>query len=91
MMRGRGFTVVKVRSQPYDYIYWDKEELFYPQIKSYVLSGFELAIALKLLEDVVLPPGSIREVWMKHRKRGCRMHRGEPKKWIVEVAKEEEK
>ena len=90
MMRGRGFTVVKIRNQPYDYIYWNETELFYPQIKSYVLSGFELAVAQQLLENAVLPPRAIREVWMKNRKKGCAMRRGEPKKWIVEVGKEKE-
>ena len=89
MMRDRGFTVIKVRNQPYDYIYWSRTELFYPQIKSYVLSGTELRKAQELLQAAILPKGAIVEVWMKNRKKGCRMNRGEPKKWIVEIGKEE--
>ena len=89
MMRERGFTVVKVRNQPYDYIYWDRDAIYYPQIKSYVLCDSELNKAQQLLQNVVLPFGAIREVWMKNRRKGCRMKRGEPKKWIVEIGKEE--
>ena len=86
LLRSRGFTVIKVRDKPYDIIYWNATELFFAQIKSYVLSDFELEVAQELLENVVLPPGSIREVWMKNRKRGQRMKRGEPK-WHVRVGK----
>jgi len=90
LLRGRGFTVIKVRDKPYDIIYWNATELFFAQIKSYVLSDFDLAVAQQLLENVVLPAGSIREVWMKNRKRGCRMKRGEPKPWLVRIGREED-
>ena len=90
LLRGRGFTVIKVRDKPYDIIYWNVTELFFAQIKSYVLSDMDLKVAQQYLGWSVLPPGSIGEVWMKNRKRGCRMHRGEPKKWIIEVGKEAE-
>lgn len=86
LLRDRGFTVLKVRDKPYDIIYWDETQIYFAQIKSYVLCDSELEIAQKLL-GVVLPPGSIREVWMKNRKKGCRMKRGKSKKWLVRIGK----
>ena len=88
LLRERGFTVLKVRDKPYDIIYWDGQDLYFAQIKSYVLSERELVEAQGALESVTLPPGAIREVWMKNRERGKKMKRGEPQKWLVRVGKE---
>ena len=88
LLKERGFTVIKVRDRPYDLIYWDGQDIYFPQVKSYVLCGAELAKAQKLLQAETYPPNSILEVWMKNRKKGHRMKRGEPKKWIVEIGKE---
>jgi hypothetical protein len=88
LLRERGFTVLKVRDKPYDLIYWDGQDIYFAQVKSYILSPKELQKAQELLQDATYPKGAILEVWMKNRKKGCRMNRGEPKKWIVEIGKE---
>jgi hypothetical protein len=87
LLKERGFSVLKVRNKPYDLVYWDGTQIYFAQVKSYVLAPKDLQKAQGLLEDTTLPRGSIAEVWMKNRKKGCRMNRGEPKKWIVEIGK----
>ena len=84
----QGCTVVRVRDRAYDFIRWDSKNLYFSQVKSYILSQTELEQATLDLENERLPKGAIREVAMLNRRRGKSMRRGEPQKWKVLTGKE---
>lgn len=77
-------TVHRVKRGPYDLVGWDEIEHFVAQVKSYLLLPSELRQAEEELMSVIAPPGTVREVWMKNRKRGHRK-RVDTREWVAKI------
>ena len=78
-------TVHRVKRGPYDLVWWDDVEHGLAQVKSYLLQPSELRLAEEEILGVLAPPGTVREIWMKNRKRG-HQKREDNRVWIVKVA-----
>ena len=84
-----GRTVDRVRDRCYDVVWHNDVEHGKAQIKSYLLHPSELRrVEAEMLSEVV-PPGTVLEIWMYNRRRGCRL-RKDNREWVAKIVGQEE-